>query len=95
MSWLDEQAQDFLAQKRIAVAGVTRKGQDAANLIYNKLKSSGHEVFAVNPRATEVEGDPCFPDLKSIPGGVMVVSSLTWPSLNATLPAQCPCGPQV
>jgi predicted CoA-binding protein len=33
----------------------------------------GYEVFAVNPNADQVEGDRCFHDLKSIPGGVDAV----------------------
>ena len=68
MNSLQEKVQDFLAQKRIAVAGVSRNTKgEAANIIYRKLKDSGYQVYAVNPRATEVEGDPCYPDLKSIP----------------------------
>ena len=65
---LEERVRDFLAQKRIAVAGVSRKSQEAANLIYRKLREPGHEVFATNPRAEEVEGDACYGDLASIPG---------------------------
>ena len=67
MSPLQENVQDFLAQKRIAVAGVSRQPNEAANLIYRKLRDSGYEVFAVNPKAEQVEGDPCYPDLHSLP----------------------------
>lgn len=79
MSTLNEKVQDFLAQKRIAVAGVSRNPEKgaAANLIYKKLKDSGYRVFAVNPKAETVEGDPCYPDLKSVPekvDGVMIVT---------------------
>ncbi|MGA7690312.1 MAG: CoA-binding protein, partial [Jiangellales bacterium] len=28
---------------------------------------------AVNPNASSVEGDPCYPDLRSVPGGVDAV----------------------
>src|SRR5262245_3872856 len=69
---LNTKVQDFLAQKRIAVAGVSRdsRGHPAANLIYQRLKTTGHEVFAVNPHMENFSGDRCYPDLKSIPGGV-------------------------
>jgi hypothetical protein len=61
-------AGDFLAQRRIAVAGVSRTEKNApANLIYRKLRESGHDVFALNPKAGEVEGDRCYPDLKAAP----------------------------
>lgn len=72
MQTLKEKVRDFLSQKRIAVAGVSRNPEKgaAANLIYNKLKDAGYQVFAVNPQADTVEGDKCYPDLKSIPEGV-------------------------
>jgi len=73
--------QDFLAQKRIAVAGVSRdnRGHPSANLIYHRLKDTGHDVFAVNPNMSTFEGDRCFPDLKAIPGGVDGVVIITKP----------------
>jgi|SRR5262252_5032578 len=72
---------DFLAQKRIAVAGVSRdnRGHPSANLIYHRLKDTGHDVFAVNPNMSMFEGDRCYPDLKSIPGGVDGVVIITKP----------------
>src|SRR5919198_4270667 len=91
MSSLDERVQDFLAQKRIAVAGVSGKGaHPVANLIYTKLKRDGHEVFAVNPNAQAFEGDRCYPDLKAIPGGVDGVVIVTRPELTEAIVRQCP-----
>ena len=56
MTTLREAAEEFLAQSRIAVAGVSRDSKQPANLIYRRLRDTGHEVFAVNPNAAEVEG---------------------------------------
>lgn len=70
MSTLREAAEEFLAQRRIAVAGVSRDGKHSANLIYRRLRDTGHEVFAVNPNTPEVEGDRCYPSVTAIPGGV-------------------------
>jgi len=69
---LQAKVDDFLAQRRIAVAGVSRTQSQhpAANLIYRRLKETGHEVFPVNPHMQRFEGDRCYPDVKSIPGGV-------------------------
>ena len=80
MSTLNEAVTDFLAQKRVAVAGVSRHRQSPANFVYRKLRDSGHEVFPVNPAATELEGVPCYPDLASIPGGVTAVVVMTPPA---------------
>jgi predicted CoA-binding protein len=73
-------AAEFLAKKRIAVTGVSRKADPhGSNLVYRRLRERGYEVFAINPNAAEVEGDRCFPDLKSIPGGVEAVVIATRP----------------
>lgn len=70
MPTLKAAAEEFLAQPRIAVAGVSRDDKQPANLIYRRLRAAGHEVFAVNPNAEEVEGDPCFAPVSAIPDGV-------------------------
>jgi predicted CoA-binding protein len=64
-------AAEFLAHKRIAVTGVSRSPKDhGANVVYKRLRDRGYTVFAINPNTDEVEGDHCFPDLASVPGGV-------------------------
>lgn len=83
MPSFDEAAADFLAQRRVAVAGVSRRGDVAANAVYRRLRTAGYDVFAVNPHADEVEGDPCYPDLASIPGGVGAVVVATHPAVAA------------
>jgi predicted CoA-binding protein len=83
-------AQDFLAQKRIAVAGVSRSaGAHSGNGIYQRLKQRGYEVFAVNPNADEIGGEPCFRSLEAIPGGVDAVVIATSPAAAAAVMADC------
>jgi hypothetical protein len=90
MPQLKEMAADFLAQKRIAVAGVSRTNHNApANLIYRKLRDSGHEVFAINPNASTVEHDACFRSLKSLPKEVDAVVIATAPEVAETLVRDC------
>ena len=73
---------DFLGGKRIAVAGVSRGRDSAANAVYVKLRNCGYEVFPVNPNATEVEGTKCYPDLASIPGDLDGVVIATHPGIS-------------
>jgi predicted CoA-binding protein len=91
MTTLKDAAGDFLAQKRIAVVGVSRTpgGSHGANVVYTGLRKAGYEVFAVNPNADEVEGDACYHDLKSIPGGVDAVLVGTAPDVSAEVVRQC------
>ena len=71
MQTMKEAAAAFLANKRIAVTGVSRKAKDhGSNTVFKRLRDRGYEVFAVNPNADEVEGAHSYPDLTSIPGGV-------------------------
>jgi uncharacterized protein len=80
MPTMKDAATEFLANKRIAVTGVSRKPKDhGSNTVYRRLRDRGYEVFAVNPNADEVEGAPCYHDLKSIPGGVDAVVIATAP----------------
>jgi predicted CoA-binding protein len=89
MPSMKEAVDDFLALKRIAVAGVSRSEGQAANFIYKKLRDSGYEVFPVNPAAEEVEGDVCYPDLKSLPGPVDGVVIATHPKATDDVVRQC------
>ncbi len=90
MTPIAQAATEFLANKRIAVTGVSRNpGAHAANAVYNRLKERGYEVFAVNPNTTEVEGDPSYPDLTAIPGGVDAVVIGTAPDQAPATVQQC------
>jgi predicted CoA-binding protein len=85
-----EAAAAFLATKRIAVTGVSRKADGhGANVVYTRLRDRGYEVFAVNPNADEVEGDACYHDLASIPGGVEAVVIATAPDHAEATMREC------
>jgi predicted CoA-binding protein len=88
---LETKVADFLAQRRIAVAGVSRNNSShpVGNLIYQRLKKSGHDVFPVNPNMQTFEGDRCYPDVKSIPGGVDGVVIVTRPNVTESIVHQC------
>ena len=90
MATLKEAAAEFLAQKRIAVAGVSRADAGhGANVVYKGLRKAGYEVFAVNPNADEIDGDVCYRDLKSIPRGVDAVVVGTAPNDSASVVSDC------
>ncbi len=89
MATLNEIVDDFLAQKRIAVAGVSRRRHNAANMIYRKLRKTGYQVFAINPKVETVEGDPCYPDLKSVPEKTDGLVIVTRPEVAEQLVRQC------
>ncbi|MCP4204466.1 MAG: CoA-binding protein [bacterium] len=79
----------FLEQKRIVVAGVSRSKNEAANMIYRKLRDTGYEVFAVNPNAQSVEGVTSYPKLAAIPGGIDAVVIATPPKATLEIVHEC------
>ena len=89
MPALNDLVQDFLSQKKIAVVGVSDKRETGCNLAYRKFKAAGYTVSAVNPRITSFEGDPCYPDLKSIPELPDGVFILTNPKITEEVVQQC------
>jgi uncharacterized protein len=89
MDSLREAASDFLAQDRLAVAGVSRNGGHVANVVYRRLREKGYKVFALNPHADEVEGDRCYHSLADIPGGVAGVFIATRPETAPDVVRQC------
>jgi hypothetical protein len=87
---IKEAAETFLANKRVAVTGVSRTPKThGSNTIYKRLRDRGYDVFAVNPNTDEVEGDRSYQDLKSIPGGVEAVVIATRPEYAETTMREC------
>lgn len=89
MTEVPEAVERFLREKRIAVAGVSRHADVAANAVFKKLRACGYEVFPVNPFAQEIEGESCYPDLASIPGGLGGVIIATHPNVSVEIVRQC------
>ena len=85
---LAEQAELFLSQPRIAVVGVSGKGGTGRG-IYDALRQRGHELIAVNPNLDDVDGDPCYPDLQSVPGSVDAVVIVTRPEITVRVARDC------
>jgi hypothetical protein len=90
MQSVTEAAETFLAKKRVAVTGVSRTAKThGSNNVYKRLRERGYEVFAVNPNADEVEGDQCYRNLTSIPGGVQAVVIGTRPEIAEQTMREC------
>ena len=84
-----ESVATFLRGRRIAVAGVSRHTSQAANFVFCKLRSSGYEVFPINPKASEVEGVKCYPDLAAVPVQLDGVVIATSPDVSIQVVRQC------
>ena len=85
----EQKVSDFLNQKTIAIAGVSRNPVgEVGNGIYKKFKENGYNIYPVNPNAEMIEGDKCYPNLKSIPEKVNAVFIATSPAVSTEIVKQ-------
>ena len=89
MAKLEQLVQTFLAQKSIAVIGVSDKRETGCNLNYKNFKANGYRVYAVNPHISTYDGAPCYPDLISIPEKPDAVFIMTNPKVTEQVVQQC------
>jgi uncharacterized protein len=89
MSGIDSLVKDFLAQKKIAVVGVSSQRDTGCNSNYLKFKNAGYQVYAVNPHIPTYDGVTCYPDLKSIPEKPDAVFILANPKVTEMIVREC------
>lgn len=78
---------DTLADRHalVAVVGATDSPGKYGGIIYRDLRARGHRVVAVNPHRTTVAGDPCHPDLASLPERPDIVNVVVPPAAGRTV----------
>ena len=86
---IDELVQTFLSQRSVAVIGVSDRRETGCNQNYKKFKSNGYRVYAVNPHISTYDGEPCYPDLNSIPEKPDAVFIMTNPKITEQIVQQC------
>lgn len=67
---------DFVAQRKLALVGVSRSGKKFGNIAFKALKEKGYRVFPIHPHVKSIAGERCYPNLQSLPEpveGVLVV----------------------
>jgi len=70
---------EFLSEGPWAVVGASTDREKYGNKVLRAYLRQGRQVYAVNPKAEEVEGAPSFPDVASLPPGVKGLSIVTPP----------------
>lgn len=89
MASIDELVPRFLAQKHVAVVGVSDRRDTGCNAAYRRFVEAGYTVSAVNPRIASYEGQPCYPDLRSIPTRPDAVFILSKPAVTDAIVDEC------
>jgi predicted CoA-binding protein len=65
-----ERLHDFVRGERWAVVGASGDRSKFGNITFRELQRRGKQVYPVNPRAAEIEGIVCYPDLAALPESV-------------------------
>jgi len=69
MTTLNE-IQQFLAPKKIAIAGVSRNPKKFGGSVFRELKEKGFELFPINQNADEIQGIKCYKSVSDLPEDV-------------------------
>lgn len=67
---------NFIAQKNLAIVGISRDPKKFGNMVFRELTAKGYHLLPVHPEAKSLEGVPTYPTLSSLPeqvGGVIIV----------------------
>lgn len=72
--------QDFLALKRFAFVGLSRKPQHFSRKLFREFLKRGYDVVPVNPHARNLEGHTCYGSVgeivPSVPAALVLTSSI-------------------
>lgn len=63
---MDPLITEFIKCRKIAVVGMSASANKFGNMAAKELKSKGYEIFPVHPHAREIDGNACYPDLRSL-----------------------------
>jgi predicted CoA-binding protein len=83
-----EEISKFFEAKVIAVAGVSRN-EGIGNGILKKFREAGYTAYPVNPNAAEINGEQCYPDVRSLPQRADAVFITTAPGKSVEIVEQC------
>ncbi len=84
-----ETIENFLAQKRIALVGISRERRNISGMLLEELSREGYEVLPVNPNVSEVMGRRCFARVQDIQPAPDAALLLTSPAVTNVVVRDC------
>ena len=77
-----EKIQAFLGAGPFAVVGASTDRNKYGNKVLRCYLQHGLKAYPVHPKASKVEGQPCFPSLRELPEPVRAASVITPPPMT-------------
>ncbi len=84
-----DDVQEFLAQSRIAVVGVSRDANDFSARLFRDLRTRGYDAIPVNPNAQAIDGLPCYDSVQAVYPPADAVLVMTPPAVTDTVVKDC------
>jgi len=57
----------IINQKTFAIVGVSRKKEKFGHNVFTEFRKKGLKVYPINPNASEIDGEKCYPNIKELP----------------------------
>jgi uncharacterized protein len=76
---------DFIQRRIWAVVGASTNPGKYGNIIFRRMIANGYRVYAVNPRAGEIDGHPFYPNLAALPEKPEVVDVVAPPKMTEAI----------
>ena len=80
---------NFLAQKRMAMVGISREPRSFSVTLFEELCRRGYDVIPVNPNTPNVMGRRCFARLQDIHPPVAAALLMTSPTVTESVVLDC------
>ena len=84
-----ENIEDFLAQKRIAMIGVSRNPKDFSSALFEELRKRGYDMVPLNPKVSAVLGQPCYARVQDIQPPVDAALLMTTSEITDEVVTDC------
>jgi predicted CoA-binding protein len=79
----------MVAARTFAVLGASRNPEKYGFMVYQDLKQAGKTVYPINPGAADIDGDPAFASLSSLPAVPDVAVFVVPPSISELAVEEC------
>jgi predicted CoA-binding protein len=72
-SYNDDEIRSILSLKKVAVIGMSKHSQKAAQFVPKYLSENGYEIIPVNPTTHEILGKKCYSEISEVQDEIDIV----------------------
>jgi predicted CoA-binding protein len=84
-----KQIDDFLALRRVALVGISSDPKEFSRVLWRELLDRRYDVIPVNPKASDLDGKPCYARVQDIQPPVEGALVITPPGATEQVVRDC------